>query len=317
MQKSAKHKLLILSQHCEIYKQLIEQAGLPGLSVLAVNNLEEAVRSGGECDMLFGEPLLASKAINQLRQVGWVQATWAGVEPMLAAGMRRDYVLTNARNVYGPMMSEYVFGYLLMIEQRILPRWEAQQAKKWDEGPSGKLKGKVLGLLGVGSIGAHLATSAHQFGMVVHGYSRQSDACREVDRYFHGGALEKFAADLDYLVCCLPGTGATKGLVNADLFAALPARTWLVNIGRGSTVDENALVRALGEGSIAGAVLDVFMDEPLPAENPLWTTPNTFITAHIAARNYPPTIAALFIENYKLYIQGKALQYQVSFELGY
>jgi phosphoglycerate dehydrogenase-like enzyme len=91
----------------------------------------------------------------------------------------------------------------------------------------------------------------------------------------------------------------------------------LINIGRGSTIDETALVNALNNAIIAGAVLDVLVEEPLPAENPLWSTPNTFITSHTAARNYPPDIASIFIENYKLLIQAKPLLYQVSFELGY
>ena len=311
------HQLLILSQHFETYQSLISHEKLPGLSLLAFRDPDQAIRAGADCDLLFGEPALVSQILNQLPNLAWVQTTWAGVDALLAAGMRKDYMLTNTRDVYGEMISQYVFGYLLMIERRILARWQAQQERRWDDSGHGNLKGKLIGLLGVGTIGSHLAATAHHFGMQVHGYTRQSETCPDVDEYFHGAELSRFAADLDYLACTLPGTTATRGLVNANFLAALPKKAWLVNTGRGSTVNETDLVEALRRGSLAGAVLDVFAEEPLPPDHPLWSTPNTFITFHSAARNYPPDIAALFVENYRLFIQGKPLLHQVDFELGY
>jgi phosphoglycerate dehydrogenase-like enzyme len=315
--ESELHQLLILSQDFEVYKRLIEQMKLPGLSILVANEPDEAIHIGGECDLIFGEPSLVSKVLNHLPHIKWVQTSWAGVEPLLVPSIRRDYMLTNARNVYGAMMSEYVFGYLLMIERRILPRWQAQLSGKWDNSPYSNLKGKLLGLLGVGTIGAHLAATAKHFGMRVYGYTYNTETCAEVDRYFHGGDQLNFASNLDYLVCCLPGTAATASIVDEAFLDALPHRAWLVNIGRGTTVNEAALVNALNNRSLAGAVLDVFMEEPLPRAHPLWSTPNTFITSHTAARNYPPDIASLFIKNYKLFILGKPLLYQVNFERGY
>jgi phosphoglycerate dehydrogenase-like enzyme len=311
------HQLLILSKDFEIYKRLIEQMNLPGLSILAASEPNEAIHIGGECDLIFGEPSLVSKVLNHLPRIKWVQTSWAGVEPLLSPSIRRDYILSNARNVYGTMISEYVFGYLLMIERRILSRWQSQLAGRWDDSPYSTLKGKLFGLMGVGTIGAHLAATAKHFGMRVYGYTYKTETCAEVDRYFHGNERLNFGADLDYLVCCLPGTAATASIVDEAFLAALPDRAWLVNIGRGTTVDETALVDALNNGYLAGAVLDVFMEEPLPRAHPLWSTPNTFITSHTAARNYLPDIASLFIENYKLFILGRSLLYQVNFERGY
>ena len=159
--------------------------------------------------------------------------------------------------------------------------------------------------------------TAHHFGMRVFGYTRQSEACTEVDHYFHGSSWPSFATELDYLVCSLPGTQTTKGIVNAEFLAALPSKAWIINIGRGTAVDEQALADALRIGSLAGAILDVFQEEPLPPSSPIWDAPNTFITFHTAARNYPPDIAALFIENYRRFIQGESLLYPVDFEHGY
>jgi phosphoglycerate dehydrogenase-like enzyme len=179
------------------------------------------------------------------------------------------------------------------------------------------LRGKTIGLLGVGSIGSHLAGTAKHFRMHVRGYTRRSESSPKVDRYYHGSELLQFAAGLDYLVCVLPRTGETDRIVNAELLSALPAHAVLVNVGRGNVVDESALVTALTEGRLAAAVLDVFEQEPLPSGHPFWTTPNLFMTFHTSAISYPDDISALFIENYKLYIQGKPLKYVVDFERGY
>ncbi len=311
------HNLLILSKNYEIYKHLIEQANLPGLSIGAFDDPNLAVNSGGRFDVAFGEPSLVSEVLTQLPDVKWLQSSWAGVEPLLVSNLRYNYILTNIRNVYGPMMSEYVFGYLLMIERQILARWQSQIKHEWDARSYRILSGKIFGLLGVGSIGAHLAGTAKHFGMKVYGYTRQSEACREVDKYFHAKNWREFTADLDYLVCCLPGTASTRGIVDADFIASLPNKAWFVNVGRGSIVDEFALVHALNSRTLAGAVLDVFTEEPLLPEHPLWSTPNTFITAHIAAINIPGEIVNVFLENYMRYISGEPLLFQVDFNLGY
>jgi phosphoglycerate dehydrogenase-like enzyme len=215
------------------------------------------------------------------------------------------------------MMSDYVAGYLLMIERHILSRWQAQQNNKWDDRPYSTMKSRIFGLLGVGTIGAHLDATAHHFGMRVYGYTRQSGSCKYVDRYFHGNSWPTFAAELDYLVCSLPGINATKGIIDAGFLSALPVKVWLVNVGRGSTVDETALIKALNRDRLEGAILDVIVEEPLPEDHPFWTTANTFITSHTAASNYPPDIASIFIKNYKLFIRGEPRLYQVSFERGY
>ena len=315
--QQAIHRLLILSTEYEAYKQIFAQAGLSNLSILASDDPVQAMKSGKLCDVIFGEPSLVCQVINHLPCVKWFQSSWAGVEPMFDPGLRKDYDLSNARNVYGEMMSEYVFGYMVAIERRILLRWQSQLKGVWDESTAGMLKGKRIGLMGVGSIGSHLAATAHHFNMQVLGYTRMSETCRDVDQYFHGVKIFDFVDGLDYIVCSLPGTKATKGLLNDDVLSALPRKAWIINVGRGSVLDETALVKALHAGSLAGAVLDVFIEEPLPVSHPLWHTPNTYITSHTAAKNYIPDIAALFIENYTLFINGLPLLYQVNFEQQY
>jgi phosphoglycerate dehydrogenase-like enzyme len=311
------HRLLILSRHAPAYCRLIEQAALPGLSVLTATDPAALAGSRSDCDIVLGEPSLIAPALARLPAVGWIQSTWAGVEPLVAPTLRRDYVLTNARGVFGALMSEYVFGYLIAHERRMFEKHRAQQAGRWDPTPPGTLRGKQIGLLGVGSIGAALARTAKHFGLRVKGYTRASEHCPDVDQYFHGGDRLEFAADLDYLVSVMPDTSETRCLVDSRLLAALPPRAVFVNPGRGSVVDEEALAAALQTGRLAGAVLDVFSEEPLPPDHVLWRTPNVVITSHTAALSVPEDIAPVFIRNYRRLIAGEALEYQVDFEAGY
>jgi phosphoglycerate dehydrogenase-like enzyme len=225
-------------------------------------------------------------------------------------------MLTNARGVFGGLMSEYVIGYLLAHERKIFQRAESQKNMMWDHSLTGSLKGKTIGLLGVGSIGAEVAKTARFFGMKVHGYTRESEHCKDVDIYFHSDPAE-FASRLDYLVSILPNTRSTQKIIDEKVLNTLPSHALFINVGRGSAVDEFALLEALNNHQIAGAVLDVFEEEPLPIDHPFWTTPNLKMTFHTSAPSLPEDIAKVFIENYRLYIEGKPLKYVVDFNKGY
>jgi phosphoglycerate dehydrogenase-like enzyme len=303
------HKLFILTQQETQYRSLVEQARLPDLII------ESTLTP--EIDIVLGEPGRIKAALASLPALIWVQSIWAGVEPLLDSALRRDYILTNARGVFGEFMSEYVIGYLLAHERKIFERAQAQQSKEWDNSLTGTLRGKTIGLLGVGSIGAEIALTAKFFGMTVRGYTRDSETSTHVDMYYHGSDLLDFANGLDYLVSILPNTKDTRKIVNADLLNALPPHALFINVGRGSAVDEFALIGALNQNRIAGAVLDVVEQEPLPKEHPFWTTPNLFMTFHTSAPSLPEDITNLFIENYELFNEGQPLKYKVDFERGY
>jgi phosphoglycerate dehydrogenase-like enzyme len=325
------HKLLILSPNKNEYRALIEEARLV--------NLEFADQPTADVDIVLGEPRLIQAALASLPALSWAQSTWAGVEPLLNSASRRNYILTNARGVFGGLMSEYVIGYLLAHERKILKRFEVQKNKIWDESETGTLFGKTIGLMGVGSIGAEIARAAKFFGMTVRGYTQSSETSKNVDMYFHPlestlesdnslalrvlsvqeqtPALQSFANGLDYLVNILPNTVTTRSIVNAELINALPPHALFINVGRGQTVDESALIEALNQNKIAGAVLDVYEKEPLPKEHPFWKTPNLLMTFHTAAPSLAEDIAKIFVENYNLLIENKPLKYQVDFERGY
>jgi phosphoglycerate dehydrogenase-like enzyme len=301
-------RLLILSREKNDYRRLIEAARLTDL---------EFADDPNASDIVLGEPKLIQEMLPQLANLKWVQSIYAGVEPLVDPDQRHDYVLTNARGVFGTAMSEYVFGYLLFLEKKILERMKAQEARQWQRPESGMLRGKTIGLLGVGSIGSHLAGTAKHFGMTVRGFTKGSEESPQVDQYFHGNDVLKFATGLDYLVSVLPRTKDTNHIVNKSVLKVLPNHAIFVNVGRGNSVDESALINALKENQLGAAVLDVFGKEPLPENHPFWTTPNLYMTFHTSAISYPEDLTRLFVENYHRYIAGKPLKYIVDFEKEY
>jgi phosphoglycerate dehydrogenase-like enzyme len=314
------HRLLILSRRASDYHAFVEAAQLPDLLITSTANAADVAAESATFDLAFGEPALLSRMLPGLAGITWVQSTWAGVEPLLNPALRRDYILTNARGVFGPQMSEYVFAYLLARERKLFEKQSSQAEHRWDPEPPTRLRGKQLGLLGVGTIGAAIARTAKHFGMRVKGYTRVSEESADVDQYFHGslaGVAPAFGADLDYLVCVMPDTKATRRVVDDTLLRALPPRAVFVNPGRGGAVDESALADALQHGRLAGAVLDVFETEPLPADHVFWRLPNVRITSHTAALSAPADIAPIFIENYRRLLRGEPLLYRVDFSLEY
>ena len=309
--------LLLLTQDSKKYLDLIQQAQLSDLEIFTELN--------SECDIVFGDTGRIKEVLPNLPNLRWVQTTSAGIERLMDSSLRRDYILTNAKDVFGESMSEYMFGYILLFKKRIFERYEAQQARRWDNEDRGRLRGKTIGLLGVGSIGSHLAMTAKHFGMRVWGFTKSSESSKNIDQYFHPHSgthsqeqgILAFANGLDYLVSVLPRTEDTNKIIDAEMLNALPSHAILINVGRGNAIDESALVEALNQGKIAGAVLDVTEQEPLPKDHAFWTTPNLFLTCHTSAISYPEDIARLFIENYSLYVEGKPLKHQVDFEKGY
>lgn len=310
-------KLLIVSGYADEYQRLFEAEKLPTLEIATAKNSAEAEVTELDYEIVLGEPKLIQPILMKLRNLRWVQSMYAGVEQFLDPSLRRDYVLTNARGMFGGSMSEYVFGYLLNHERRIFERYRAQQEHRWDGSTTGMVRGKTIGLLGVGSIGAEIARTAKHFEMTVRGYTRSSEDCRDVDAYYHGNDLRAFARDLDYMVSVLPNTVETRRIVDASLLNALPSHAIFINVGRGNAVDESALIHALESKQIAGAILDVFDQEPLPTDHPFWTVPNLLITFHTSAPSLPEDVVRIFRENYLRYLRGEELKYKVDFERGY
>lgn len=316
--KNRKYSILILSEDAASYNKLISRENFPGLERVVLGQEAAAdVQFGDRCEIILGEPDLILPRLPRMKQLKWVQSTWAGVSPLLIDNCRKDYLLTGVKGIYGPLMSEYVLCYILMHEKKSLARYQSQQRGTWDKSRPGRLKDKLIGVMGVGSIGGHIAATAKYFGMRTRGYTRSCEDCRFIDQFFHGDNLAEFAGDLDYLVSVLPDTSSTENIIDRSVLAAMKKDALLINGGRGNAIDEEALIETLENGKIAGAVLDVFREEPLPASHPFWNTSNLIITSHTAAVCYSEDIFSLFKENLENFIKEERLNHIIDFKHGY
>ena len=307
--------LIITAIAEELAGEIARLADFP-IAIKACTTAEQALAEYTDESVIFGNPDMIAEVLPKMWAVGWIQSTWAGVAPLMALD-QRDYVLTGIKDVFGPQMSEYMIGYLLAHELKVVPRADAQRAHNWYKTYSGTLQGKRLGVMGTGSIGRHIAKTATQFGVKVRGLSRSGAESPEFEQVLKVAQLHDFLEDLDYLVAALPQTTATDKLLDAAALAKLPAHAYFINVGRSNVVDDDALIDALRNNKLAGAALDVFDEEPIPRDSPLWDAPNLSITAHIAAVSHSSLIVPIFVENYRRYISEQPLKFVIDFDAGY
>ncbi|MGH2885173.1 MAG: D-2-hydroxyacid dehydrogenase, partial [Solirubrobacteraceae bacterium] len=255
----------------------------------------------------------------------WIQATSAGAgEQVSTAGLSEDdlhrVTVTSAAGVHaGPLAEFALFGLLAFA--RGLPRLLADQhARRWGHYPVGELSGRTLLIVGLGQIGEEVARLAAAFGMRVVGISRSAASdSPHVHEVRRTSELHECLPEADAIVISAPLTEATRGLIDAAAIARIKPGAIFVNVGRGGVVDEPALIEALRSGRLAGAALDVFASEPLPAESPLWELPNVLVSPHTAGLSVRENerIAALFVENLGRYLRGEGLRNRVDPELLY
>jgi phosphoglycerate dehydrogenase-like enzyme len=307
--------LIITANAAELAEEIARLADFP-IAIKACASAEQALAEYTDESVVFGNPDMIAAVLPKMWAVDWVQSTWAGVTPLIALA-QRDYVLTGIKDVFGPQMSEYVLGYLLAHELKVVQRILKQREHNWFKSYSGTLQEKRLGIMGTGSIGRHIAKTASHFGMQVTGLSRSGDASPGFVKVLQLSQLHDFLEELDYLVATLPQTTATDKLLDAAALAKLPAHAYFINIGRSNVVDDEALIDALRDNRLAGAALDVFDEEPLPQDSLLWEIPNLSITAHIAAVSHTSLIVPIFMENYLRYINQEPLKFVIDFDAGY
>lgn len=247
----------------------------------------------------------------------WVQGVGAGVEQFAKAGVPRDrVVVTNASGVSSGSMAEFVIGRLLQVWKRFREADRHQAAHAYERIYGRTFAGATLGIVGMGSIGRAVAVRARAFGLRVLGQTRSASAGGDpgpADELFGPDRLHAMLARCDAVVVAAPETPETFHLIDAAALAAMPAGCVLVNVARGSLVDEAALVASLRSGHLGAAALDVFEQEPLPPESPLWDLPNVYVSAHssVSVDRYLDDVFDLFVENAGRYLRGEALRNRV------
>ncbi|ELZ41538.1 phosphoglycerate dehydrogenase [Halorubrum californiense DSM 19288] len=239
----------------------------------------------------------------------WIQTLNSGVDSYdLETLAEREVAVTNAAGVAAEPIAEQVLGYLLVFERRIHKGIRRQERDGvWRRYSAGELSGKTLGIVGVGAIGTRVAELASAFDMEVIGTKRTPETAPDVvDEAYPPDRLTELLARSDYLVLACPLVEATRGLIGAEEFMSMRSDAVLANVARGEVVEEAALETALQQNRIRGAALDVFEEEPLPPESPLWDLPNAVITPHMAGSTpkYADRVGSLFEENYRRYAAG-------------
>lgn len=249
----------------------------------------------------------------------WIQSTNAGVEdvlPVLPPGV----VLTNASGVHGPKGAEFALTALLMLNHAVPHFATRQRERRWDQRFTTTIEGKTVVVVGVGAFGAEVARLCRRFGLRVLGVRRDPRPLRGVEKMCSPDRLPELLPRADFLVVTLPLTARTRGLIGRRELDLLPRHAGVVNLGRGAVVDNAALAEKLGRGELAGAVLDVFDEEPLPPESPLWATPNLVITPHCAVDDgvrYVARCLEIFFDNVRRFLAGRPLRNRVDPKLGY
>lgn len=247
--------------------------------------------------------------------VRWVHANSIGVDRLLCQELS-GRTLTNARGVFDTSIREWVMAVVLAHVKGLAGTWERQRRGVWAHQVTGRLAGRKAAVAGTGSIGHAVATALTALGVEVELVGRtagRAGAGRGSDR------LAEVARDVDVLVLVLPLTAQTTGLVDAAVLEALGPAGFLVNVGRGRSVVEADLVGALRSGAIAGAALDVFETEPLPADSPLWTLPNVLVSPHMAGdyAGFEADMMRLFGDNLRRWLAGGELRNVVDVTRGY
>ena len=271
---------------------------------------------------------LSPNMIDKAQRLRWISFWSAGVDGKITPQLlERDFLLTTASGVHGANIGEHIMAWMLMFTRDMHYHVRSQVAGEWKRSAVmsavSELTGQTLGIVGYGRIGEGLAVRAKAFGMRVVALKR-NPALRynenvTVDQLYAPSELRQLLAESDHVCISLPLTPDTYHLFNAEMLSYMKPTAYLYNVARGKIVDEQALIAALQEGRIAGAGLDVFEQEPLAADSPLWKLENVIITPHTAGQTpyYFVRAAELFAENLHRYLRGETLHNLYRHERGY
>jgi phosphoglycerate dehydrogenase-like enzyme len=275
-----------------------------------------------ETDVLFGfiPPRNIAARAPKLK---WFQATSAGVDRHQDTEIwRSNIIITGVSGIHATPIGEFVMGLMLMFAKNTPLAFKMMRTREWSRYRSGTLRDKTVGIIGLGHIGGEVARLSKAFGMKVIATRRSAKAgskVKNVDLLLPASQMKDLLAASDYVVLTLPLTPETRHIMSDAEFRAMKSTAYIINIGRGSLIDQDALVRALEQKLIAGAGLDVTDPEPLPKDSRLWDFDNVILSPHISGgmEDYMLRATELFCENLKRYLSGKKLLNVVDRKKGY
>ena len=313
--------VLLWLNEAEVYAEALRRAGCgPRLEI----ELLRSDQNPSEQQLARTEILLARQVppglLAKMPKLRWIQALTAGVEHWISRpDLHSGIALTCARGTHRVAMPENILGALFHLTKPYAQATLDQRERRWVRRVSEPLAGKTLGILGLGEIGREVAKKASALELRVIGTRRAAEPVPQVDRIYPPGATDEVLAQSDFVLLLLPLTPQTDDIMNAARFKAMRASAYLLNFGRGALIVDADLVRAVQSKTIAGAVLDVYRTEPLPADHAFWTTDGITVLPHIGGLDAQrdEIVAALFAENARRYLASEGLAALVDRVRGY
>lgn len=318
-------KILVINNMLEDkhFDQIKSAAEQVGAKVFFYKAETEIPQDNFDADIIYG---FAPSIVKTSKTLKWLCVPWAGVDSIMSPDYfaNENCLLTNSAGAYGVSIAEHMIAVSLVMMRRLDEFMAETKEGKWlSPRPQKSLKDCRITVLGTGDIGTTFASRARAFepaALIGVCRSGKSDAS-VYDKVLPVRELDSILPQTDLLAMSLPATPETKGILSRERLSLLPQGAYIVNVGRGSAIDEEALADNLESEHLAGAALDVFQTEPLPAGHRLWKTKNLLITPHVAG-NMTLTYTKdknvqMFIEDLKNFVQGKALRYLVDRKLGY
>ncbi len=300
-------EVLIVGRDADVFAEHLEPQ-FPKLRFHCAHNSAEALALAPPCEILvIRTDETFAGLIAAMPRLRLIQALTTGVDHIMALpNLPPNVMIAAARGFHGPQMSELAFLFMLAFVRQFPTVLENQKRKIWDRREQRLLAGKTAVVVGVGRIAEELAQRCKMFGMTVIGVSTRATA-PGFDAMYPRAQIAKAASLADFLILLAPYTKENHHLVDAATIDAMKPAGVLINIARGGLLDEEALRRALLEGRIGGAGLDVFQTEPLPPESPLWDIPNVIITSHVGgvSENYAEQVMPLLIDNLRAFVEGE------------
>jgi len=308
------HRLLIYHSDPKIYEGIISKR-LPQLKIHSASRPKEAFEFVPRAEIIIAWQI-PDEVLKRAKQLRWFSSIAAGNEDLVKNPYLPENVILTKATVYGEMMAEYIFAYLLYFSRNVAKHLRDQKKKVWDRVRPQRLRGKALGILGLGSVGREIAKRGKQFGMNVLGVKRIPEPVENVDQVFGPDDFRRMIPLVDYLINVLPLTPETHHLLGEEELNLMKEGSILYSIGRGKTIDEKALEKVLQTKRIQ-AVLDVFEKEPLPPKSKLWRLNNVIVTPHVSGISLPEEISEEFVRNYERWVKGEPLISLVDREKGY
>lgn len=279
----------------------VRNSRISELSPEEQNEVEIILSYGNYNDIITEEDL------TRLPNLKWIQLLSSGIDQLPLEKIKEKNVkLTTARGIHGIPISEHVFASLLYFTKKIPEYNRLKQLKEWKNEGTYELYGKLIGILGTGIIGREIANKAQAFGMIPYGVNRSGSQLEEFEEIYRINELEKYINNFDIIVSALPSTKETIHLVDKALIDKMKEGVIFVNVGRGDSVVEDDLHRAILNNKFKGVALDVFQEEPLPKESPLWELEDVIITPHVSSstKMYLPRALDLFFDYFSKYNQS-------------